>query len=245
MTARARSHRCGRSSGPPGIAAPQRCSTALRTSCVWLIAALIAMFGGVAPAGVQENQAARLNERAHQTREIVYFLQPPETHAFSLYHDYTESREGIDKYVNVVRQGSTVSNPGAWNRDTGEALKTETLKGEAITRAGLEIGEPVRPDSEVVVVRFPAVTKGHSLRLRIEETYTDPRRYRVEGDELVFDRSLGRPFNAIVLPAGWYLTASSIPCTVSELADGRIRLDFNNPRPDEVNVLLKARRRPR
>src|ERR1041385_5486324 len=35
-----------------------------------------------------------LDERAHQNREIVYFLQPPETHAFDLYHDYTESKAG-------------------------------------------------------------------------------------------------------------------------------------------------------
>jgi len=38
-----------------------------------------------------------VSERARQDREIVYFLKQPETHAFSLYHDYTESREGIDK----------------------------------------------------------------------------------------------------------------------------------------------------
>src|SRR5256885_7506966 len=36
-------------------------------------------------------------------------LQPPETHAFDLYHDYTESRAGVDKYLNVVRSGSAVS----------------------------------------------------------------------------------------------------------------------------------------
>jgi len=53
-----------------------------------------------------EPEQARLAERAHQDREIVYFLQPPETHAFSLYHDYTERRPGVDKYFNVVRSGS-------------------------------------------------------------------------------------------------------------------------------------------
>ena len=36
----------------------------------------------------------RVSERAVQDREIVYFLKQPETHAFSLYHDYTASREG-------------------------------------------------------------------------------------------------------------------------------------------------------
>jgi hypothetical protein len=83
------------------------------------------------------------------------------------------------------------------------------------------------------------------VRLRIAETYTDPGRYRLERDELVWDRTLGRPRNAVVLPVGWYLTACSIPATVGETSDGRIRLDFVNPRPDEIAVLLKARRRSR
>jgi hypothetical protein len=39
------------------------------------------------------------------------------------------------------------------------------------------------------------------------------------------------------------LTNSSIPATVSMLADGRVRLDFINPRPDEIQVLITARRR--
>ena len=73
----------------------------------------------------------------------------------------------------------------------------ETLKGEAITRAGIDLrGESegeVQPDTEVVVIRFPPVAKGGSVRLRISETYTDPGRYRMEGDTLVFDRSLGGP----------------------------------------------------
>lgn len=190
-------------------------------------------------------QDARLSERAHQDREIVYFLREPDTHAFDLYHDYTETREGMDRYLNVVRQGSTVANPSARILDTGEALKPEILKGEAITAAKLDIGEPVRPDSEVVLIRYPPVARAASVRLRISETYTDPARYKVENGELVWDRSFGRPRNAVVLPAGWMLTLSSIPATVSETEDGRIRLDFVNPRPDEIAVLIKAKKRTR
>ncbi len=189
------------------------------------------------------SESSRLAERAHQDREIVYFLLPPETHAFRLYHDYTESRPGVGTYLNVVRQGSTVSNPSARILDTGEALTHEILTGDAITKAGLQIGEPVRPETEVVVVHFPPVKPGQSVRLRIEETYADPGRYLLRGDELVFDRTLGRPTNAVVLPEGWYLTASALPTVVSELPDGRIRLDFVNARPDELAVLVKARRR--
>ena len=73
-------------------------------------------------------EAERLAERAHQDRTIVYFLQPPETHAFDLYHDYTESRPGVDRYLNVVRTGSAASKPSARVLDTGEALRVETAE---------------------------------------------------------------------------------------------------------------------
>ena len=184
----------------------------------------------------------RVSERAFQDREIVYFLKDPTTHAFSLYHDYTESREGTDKYLNIVRAGSTVSDPSATNLDTGEALKVETLRGDAITKAGIDIGEPAGPASEVVVIRFPPVKKGTSVRLRIEETYTDPARYALVDAQLMWNRSFGRPRNDVVLPAGWRLTTSSMPATVSTTDDGRVRLAFVNARPDSLDVFIKARR---
>jgi hypothetical protein len=186
--------------------------------------------------------AKRLDERAHQNREIVYFLQQPETHAFDLYHDYTESRVGTATYINEVRGGSTVSKPSARNLDTGEELKWEIMKGDAITQAKLNVAN-VTPQSEIVVFRFAPVKQGESIRIRMFETYTDTARYKLNGDELVWDRSFGRPANAVVLPAGWVLTNSAIPATVSTMADGRVRLDFINPRPDEIATLITARRR--
>jgi len=190
-----------------------------------------------------ETERERLSERAHQDRDIVYFLQQPETHAFSLYHDYTESRPGVDKYLNVVREGSTVSDPSAYVLDTGEKLSTRLMTGAELAATKIESAEPVKPATQIVLIPFPPVKKGQSIRLRISETYTAPASYRLDGDELVFDRSLGRPRNAVVLPAGWYVTASAIPATITQLSDGRIRLDFWNARPDSVDVLLKARRR--
>ena len=189
------------------------------------------------------SMASRLSERARQDREIVYFLQQPETHAFALYHDYTESRPGIGAYYNVVRAGSRASNPAARLLDTGEALKVETLTGSELLAAKADVGEPITAESEVVVIRFPAVQQGQSARLRISETYTDAGRYYMDGDEFVWDRSLGRPRNAVVLPAGWYVTASSIPAVVTMTDDGRVRLDLDNPRPDDISVLLKGKRR--
>lgn len=203
---------------------------------------LRAMPVGLPAAAKSSVPANRLDERAHQNREIVYFLQQPETHAFDLYHDYTESRVGVGTYVNEVRAGSTVSSPRARNLDTGEELTWEILKGDAITRAKLPVRD-VTPQSEIVVFRFAPVKEGESIRLRMYETYTDTARYKIVNDELVWDRTFGRPANAVVLPPGWVLTNSSIPATVSTMSDGRVRLDFVNARPDEIAVLITARRR--
>jgi hypothetical protein len=192
-----------------------------------------------------ETAEERLTERAHEDREIVYFLQQPETNSFRLYHDYTESHPGSDKYFNVVRNGSKVSEPSAYVLDTGEQLTTTVMRGAELAAAHLDAGEPVPPDAQVVVIPFPAVKKNQSIRIRISETYTAPASYHSDGDELVFDRSLGRPRNAVVLPEGWYLAASSIPATVSQMQDGRIRLDFWNGRPDQEDVLIRAKRRSR
>ncbi len=185
----------------------------------------------------------RLSERAHQDRDIVYFLQQPQTHSFNLYHDYTETREGINGYANVVREGSVATHPSAYILDTGEQLKATEMSGAELTASKINVGETVPADARVVVIPFAPVRSGQTLRLRISETYTAPASYGLDGDELVFDRSLGRPRNAVVLPGGWYCTFSASPATVSQMPDGTVRLEYWNDRPEAVDVLLKAKRR--
>ena len=185
--------------------------------------------------------AASLDERAHQSRNIIYDLKQPETHSFALTHDYTETRPGTATYVNVVRPGSTVSNPGASDLDTGETLSAETVRGAAVK--AVEPAMDVGPDSVAVVFRFPPVQPGETRRLRIAETYTDPARYLLTGNELVWHRSLGRADNVVILPAGWLLTNSSVPATLTMTGDDRVRLSFINPRTDEIDVIITALRR--
>ena len=193
------------------------------------------------------SQADRSDERARQTRDIVYALRQPQSHAFDLYHDYTEERAGSDHYVNVVRTGSAAQNPAALDLDTGESLPAHLLTGPQIAAAGIHDPElkDMTAQTEVVVFPYPRLQAGQSIRLRMSETYTDPGRYRLIGDELVFERSFGRAYNAVVLPVGWGLTNSSAPAVVSETPDGRTRLDFDNPRLDEVDVMITARRSAR
>ena len=197
--------------------------------------------GGVAPSSARTDYV--VPNRAFQDRDITYFLQQPETHSFRLFHDYTESREGMDRYVNVVRAGSTASDPEAYNLDTGERLEVEQLRGSEISDKGIDIGGPPTPESEVVVIWYDPVAPDASVRLRIWETYTDPGRYADLGDEFVWDRGFGRARNTVVLPEGWRLAANSIPGVVDETEDARIRVRFINPRPDQIQVFIRGRRR--
>ena len=142
-----------------------------------------------------------------------------------------------------MRAGSKASNPSAKILDTGEVLKVETLKGEAISKKGIEVNGGVSPETEVVVIWFDPVKKGQSVRLRIEETYTDPHRYLLHNAELIWDRSFGRNQNTIILPAGWYLTSNAIPAIIDQTSEGQPRLYFVNDRPDNIDVFVKGRQR--
>ncbi len=197
------------------------------------------------PSG-RDKSKARVNytvsERTFQNRDIVYFLQQPETNSFFLYHDYTEERVGMDKYVNIVRAGSKASGPSAFLLDTGEKLKVETLKGQAIAAKGIEVNG-LTDDTEAVVIWYDAIKEGESKRLRISETYTDPNRYLLIDDQLIWDRSFGRNRNTVILPEGWMLIASSIPGKIDLTEDGKVRIRFINGRPDNIDVFIKATRR--
>ena len=182
-------------------------------------------------------------ERAYQDREILYELQEPQSHAFRITHDYTERKEGAKHYFNVVRAGSRVSDPESIDLDTGENLKWEILSGKQLKERKLPLAD-VKDDTEVVVTYLARpVDKGSSTRLRLKETYTDPKSYYMEGDELVWDRTFGRLRNTVVLPAGWRLTALASPGVIQTLLDGRVSIYFVNPRNDDVRVYLRARRR--
>src|SRR5262247_2823505 len=182
-------------------------------------------------------------ERANQDREILYELTEPPSHAFRITHDYTERREGVKHYFNVVRAGSRVSDPESIDLDSGENLKWETLSGKQIKERKLPLDE-IKDDSEVVVTFFAQpVARGTSVRLRLKETYTDPKSFYLDGEELIWDRTFGRLRNTVVLPAGWRLTALASPGVIQTLPDGRVSVYVVNTRNDDVRVYLRARRR--
>ena len=209
------------------------------------IAVLIAICICAFMTGSAQNQTPSLTERAYQDREILYELQAPESHAFRITHDYTVRKIGEQYYFNVVRAGSHVTAPESIDLDTGETLKWEVISGKQAIERKLHIGETVKDDSEIVVTHLARpLAAGTTNRIRLKETYADPKSYYLDGDELVWDRSFGRLRNTVVLPLGWYLTALASPATIQTLPDGRVSVYIVNPRNDDVRVYLRARRRP-
>ena len=181
--------------------------------------------------------------RAEQDRVIHYWLLEPDSHQFRISHDFTESRPG-QKYVHsFVRKGSIVSKSIVIDLNTGKELKTYNVDGKSVNALGY-YPTPTDPDSVVVQADLDhALGEGESVRVRVIETYTDPVGYRMQGSELVWDRTLGRPFNDVTLPAGWMLTSVSVPAIVTLDSEGRVVCRFTNIRNDDIHVILKARKR--
>jgi hypothetical protein len=209
-----------------------------------IIALCLTCAGAWQTAGTAASQQdAPLAERAYQDREILYELQEPQSHAFRITHDYTERKEGASHYFNVVRAGSHVTDPESIDLDTGESLKWEVLSGKQVKERKLPLTD-VNDGAEVVVTYLSRpVAKASSTRLRLKETYTDPKSYYLDGEELVWDRTFGRLRNTVVLPAGWRLAALASPGVIQTLPDGRVSVYVVNPRNDDVRVYLRARRR--
>jgi len=181
--------------------------------------------------------------RAEQDRTIRYWLLEPDSHQFRISHDFTVDKVGQASVHSFVRKGSVVSKSLVTDLTTGKELKTYNVTGKSVNALGY-YPTPTDPDSVVVQADLDhALKEGESVRVRVVETYTDPVGYKSDGDELVWDRTLGRPYNQVTLPAGYMLSSVNTPAMISLDGEGRVVCRFNNARNDELHVILKARRK--
>jgi hypothetical protein len=196
----------------------------------------------------QTQTAPSLSEpfhRAEGDKEITYWLLEPETHQFRFSHDFNMDRPGQKYAHSFVRKGSKVSPETTFiDLDSGKRLKTSIVTGKEVNQLGY-YPEPSEDDDVVVQGELlKPIAPGETVRIRVSETYTDPERYYVDKNgDLVWDRTFGRPRNILTLPAGWMLVSCSTPASIALDGQGKVQLFLNNPRNDELHVVVHARRR--
>jgi hypothetical protein len=171
-----------------------------------------------------------------------YELLAPETAQFRIVYQVTATTPGALFYFNPIRKGSEASDEAVYDPASGKPLRFEVVDGAAARAAGEARADL---DTHYIKVELPRpVPKGGELRLRIDKTYRDAKSYFVDGERIVFSRSLGVRRNAVVLPAGYELVACNVPAQVLSESDGRIKVSFMNPGPDAASVVVKGRKLP-
>jgi hypothetical protein len=186
---------------------------------------------------LRAQSAPRQTDADHYTR---YELLGPGTAKFRILYEVSATTAGAQRYFNVIRPGSVATDEAVYDRMTGEQLKFEVVGGTVARTNGLPNADSTTHYIMVHLAR-PVPTDGE-VRLLIDKTYEDARSYITGRDSLVFTRSLGIKRNAIVLPAGYELVGVNYPSQVRTESDGRITVSFMNIGPNEVPLVVRARR---
>jgi len=203
----------------------------LRLTSVLLLSAAVA-----APA------AAQGQPYYSHDNHTEYDLLEPSSHAFAIVYFLTERRPGATVVLNQTRSGSAGSDISVFDPVTGEPLKFEYLTGAELAADGT----PGRFDPQEHYIRAHLthpVKEGSEGRVKILKTYMDEKSYYVQGDDIVFARSLGIARNAIVLPKDYNLVSSNVAAQVIALPDGRLTISFEHDNGYAADVTIRARKR--
>ena len=117
---------------------------------------------------------------------------------------------GATTIRNATRAGSEGTDISVYDPRTGEPLK-------------FTYEEQPNGDHAIVAQLPQAIPQGGIGRVLIYKTYKDERTYQVNGDNIVWVRSLSGYRLGVVLPKGYAFTSSNIAAQMSTTADGRVR----------------------
>jgi hypothetical protein len=84
------------------------------------------------------------------------------------------------------------------------------------------------------------VPAGGIGRVLIYKTYKDERTYQMNGEDIVWVRSLSGYRLGVVLPKGYAFTSANIAAQLSTTADGRLKLAFASPNAQANNLTVHA-----
>ncbi len=187
---------------------------------------------GIAFPGGQMNEDASLRPaRANtglfsQDAYTQYELLAPGSESFRITF-LPEAGPGATEITNATRSGSEGGDIEVYDPRTGASVKftyeTQT-NGDHMIRAPLPMKVPA----------------GGIGRVLIYKTYKDPRTYQMNGDAIVWVRSLSGYRLGVVLPKNYAFTSANIAAQLSTTADGRLKLAFASPNAQANNLTVHA-----
>jgi hypothetical protein len=142
-----------------------------------------------------------------------YEILAPGTEQFAITYQLDSNRVGATTISNATRPGSEGTDVSVFDPRTGEPLKFTY--------------EPQANGEHAIVATLPApIPEGGIGRVLIFKTYKDARTYQMNGDELVWVRSLSGYRLGVVLPKGYAFTSSNVAAQMSTTASGQLKLSF-------------------
>src|SRR5215471_14202982 len=160
-----------------------------------------------------------------------YAILDPGTASFRIKFLPEETQVGATELVNATRGGSEGSDIEVYDPRTGKPLPFtyEQDKND--------------PETHAIHAKLPIpVPQGGVGRVLIYKTYKDPRTYMMNGNDIVWVRSLSGYRLGVLLPKGFAFISSNVAAQLSTTADGRLKLAFANPSGQSNPVTIHARR---
>jgi hypothetical protein len=160
-----------------------------------------------------------------------YALLEPGSEQFRIRFLPEETRAGATELVNATRGGSEGSGIEVYDPRTGKPIEfTYDQQG-------------ADPDNHAIHAKLPIpVPQGGIGRVLIFKTYKDPRTYMMNGDDIVWVRSLSGYRLGVVLPKGFAFISSNVAAQLTTTYDGKLKLAFANPSGQSNPVTIHARK---
>ncbi len=145
-----------------------------------------------------------------------YEILEPGTEAFAITYLLESTRAGATTISNATRKGSEGTNISVFDPRTGQPVK-------------FTYDEQPNGDHAINATLPQPIPAGGIGRVLIYKTYKDARTYQINGDRLVWVRSLAGYRLGVVLPKGFAFTSMNVAAQMSTTADGRLKLAFASP----------------
>src|SRR6187401_475796 len=186
--------------------------------------------GGTNPDG-SLRPSAPVTRLFTQDAYTEYALLEPGSASFRIRFLPEETRVGATELVNATRGGSEGGDVEVYDPRTGKPLEF-TYEAQASD-----------PSTHEIRAKLPIpVPEGGVGRVLIYKTYKDDRTYMMNGDDIVWVRSLSGYRLGVLLPKGFALVSSNVAAQLATTTDGRLKLAFANPSGQSNPVTIHARR---